>query len=89
VPKGGMFLWATLPKSINTRVMFNSAVAKHVIYVVGDAFYPDGSTFNSMRLNFSFSEDDIIIEGIKRLAEVIKQELSILNNKKLLVIQKD
>jgi len=76
VPGGGMFLWVTLPKNVNTRLMFKRAVAKKVAYVVGDAFYPDSSNYNSMRLNFSYSEDDIIIEGIKRLAEVIKEEMA-------------
>jgi len=28
-----------------------------------------------MRLNFSYSDDDAIREGIKRLAEVIKEEM--------------
>jgi 2-aminoadipate transaminase len=76
VPGGGMFLWVTLPKNVNTRLMFKRAVAKKVAYVVGDAFYPDSSNYNSMRLNFSYSEDDVIIEGIKRLAEVIKEEMA-------------
>jgi 2-aminoadipate transaminase len=43
--------------------------------VVGDAFYPDSSNYNSMRLNFSYAEDDVMREGIKRLAEVIKEEM--------------
>jgi len=77
VPKGGMFLWVTLPKRVNTRLMFQKAVAKKIAYVVGDAFYPDGRNYHSMRLNFSFSEDDVIREGIKRLAEVIKEEMEI------------
>ena len=76
IPGGGMFLWVTLPKNVNTRLMFKRAVAKKVAYVVGDAFYPDSSNYNSMRLNFSYSEDDVIIEGIKRLAEVIKEEMA-------------
>jgi len=76
VPGGGMFLWVTFPKNVNTRLMFKRAVAKKVAYVVGDAFYPDSSNYNSMRLNFSYSEDDVIIEGIKRLAEVIKEEMA-------------
>ena len=75
VPGGGMFLWVTLPKNVNTRLMFKRAVAKKVAYVVGDAFYPDSSNYNSMRLNFSYSEDDVILEGIKRLADVIKEEM--------------
>jgi len=54
-PTGGMFLWVTLPKSVNTRIMFQKAVAKKVAYVVGDAFFPEGGHYNSMRLNFSYS----------------------------------
>jgi 2-aminoadipate transaminase len=75
VPAGGMFLWVTLPKSINTRLMFQKAVAKKIAYVVGDSFYADGKHYNSMRLNFSYSEDEVIEEGIKRLADVIKEEM--------------
>jgi 2-aminoadipate transaminase len=70
-----MFFWVTLPKSINTRAMFKKAVAKKVAYVVGDAFYPDASQANSMRLNFSYSTNEDLREGIKRLGEVIKEEL--------------
>jgi 2-aminoadipate transaminase len=75
VPKGGMFLWITLPKNIDTRLMFQKAIGKKVAYVVGEAFYPDGGTFNCMRLNFSYSDDEAIKEGIKRLSEVIKEEV--------------
>jgi len=75
VPGGGMFLWVTLPKNVNTRLMFKRAVTKKVAYVVGDAFYPDSSNYNSMRLNFSYADDDVMREGIKRLAEVIKEEM--------------
>jgi 2-aminoadipate transaminase len=80
-PGGGMFLWVTLPKNVNTRLMFKRAVAKKVAYVVGDAFYPDSSNYNSMRLNFSYSEDDVMVEGIKRLAEVIREEMAITYDK--------
>jgi 2-aminoadipate transaminase len=76
IPKGGMFIWITLPKNIDTRLMFQKALAKKVAYVLGEAFYPEGGNYNSMRLNFSYSDDDSIREGIKRLADVIKQELS-------------
>jgi len=76
IPKGGMFIWITLPKSIDTRLMFQKAIAKKVAYVVGEAFYPEGGDYNSMRLNFSYSEDELIKEGIKRLAEVIQDELA-------------
>jgi 2-aminoadipate transaminase len=76
VPKGGMFIWITLPKKIDTRYMFQKAIAKKVAYVVGDAFYPEGKNYTSMRLNFSYSTDENIQIGISRLAEVIKDELA-------------
>lgn len=75
VPRGGMFVWITLPRKIDTRIMFQKALAQKVAYVVGDAFYPDGMNYSSMRLNFSYSDNKNIEEGIKRLAEVIKQEM--------------
>lgn len=75
LPHGGMFIWLTLPKYINTNLMLQKAIAKKVAYVSGDAFYPDGGNYNSIRLNFSFSEDEKIKEGIRRLAKVIEEEL--------------
>jgi len=76
IPKGGMFIWLNLPKGFDTRLMFQKAISKKVAYVVGDAFYPEGKNYNSMRLNFSYSTDDQIKEGVKRLAGVIKDELA-------------
>ena len=77
VPNGGMFIWINLPKGVNTNLMLQKAIAKKVAYVSGSAFFPDGGNYNSMRLNFSFSDDELIKKGIKRLAEVIKDELSL------------
>lgn len=76
VPHGGMFIWITLPKSIDTGLMFQKALAKKVAYVIGEAFFPEGGNYNSMRLNFSYSSDEEIVQGIKRLAEVINEELA-------------
>ena len=75
VPKGGMFIWIELPKTIDTRIMFQKAISKKVAYVVGEAFFPEGGNYHSMRLNFSFSDEKKIREGIHRLAEVIKEEI--------------
>jgi len=75
VPKGGMFIWIELPKTIDTRIMFQKAISKKVAYVVGEAFFPEGGNYHSMRLNFSFSDEKKIREGIHRLAEVIKEEM--------------
>lgn len=71
-PKGGLFLWATLPESINTNDIFPLAVKEKVAFVPGTSFHPLGGGENTMRLNFSCMKPDLIDEGIKRLADVIK-----------------
>jgi 2-aminoadipate transaminase len=76
-PLGGMFTWATLPAHIDTRQMFEMAIAKNVAYVVGSAFYPDGSGRNTMRLNFTYPTDEDLVEGAKRLGSVIREEMSL------------
>jgi 2-aminoadipate transaminase len=75
-PEGGLFLWVTLPDSMDAGELFPKAVEKEVAYVVGSAFHFDRSGHNTMRLNFSYPSEEQIHEGIKRLAELIKQELS-------------
>ena len=74
-PKGGLFLWATTPESLDTQTIFKSAVEQKVAFVPGNSFHPLGGGKNTMRLNFSCMKPDLIDEGIKRLAEVIKNNL--------------
>ena len=74
-PDGGMFLWVTLPEHVDTEKMFKRAIENKVAYVIGCAFYPDRSHKNTMRLNFTYSTNEQIREGIKRLSKVIKEEI--------------
>lgn len=74
-PKGGLFLWVTLPEGINSSVIFPLAVEQKVAFVPGSPFHPLGGGENTMRLNFSCMKPELIDEGIKRLAEVIKNNL--------------
>jgi 2-aminoadipate transaminase len=75
-PVGGLFLWAELPKQINTMKLLPKAVEKKVAYVPGIAFYPGESDgFNTMRLNFSNATVSQIREGIRRLGEAIRAEV--------------
>ncbi|MGA1820483.1 MAG: PLP-dependent aminotransferase family protein [Thermoplasmatota archaeon] len=71
VPEGGMFLWATLNENINTTDMFSDAIEQNVAYVIGSAFFADGSGTNCMRLNFTHPADDKIVVGVERLAKVV------------------
>ena len=51
-------------------------IEKKVAYVPGGAFYPNGGHANHFRLNYSNMPEDRIVEGIKRLADVLKEELA-------------
>lgn len=72
-PDGGMFLWVSLPERIDTKEIFVKAVEHNVAYVIGRPFHCDGSGSNTMRLNYSFPSVEQIDQGIKQLAETIKQ----------------
>ncbi|MGC8691799.1 MAG: PLP-dependent aminotransferase family protein [Thermoplasmata archaeon] len=73
-PNGGMFLWVTIDWGLDTEKLLKKALENKVAYVVGTAFYPDGRGRNSMRLNFTYSKDEDIVEGIGRLGKAIKEE---------------
>ena len=75
-PEGGLFLWISLPKYINTDAMIIKAIEKKVAYVVGSAFYFDEPEHNAMRINFSYSNKTQIEEGVKRLAKVVMEEIA-------------
>jgi 2-aminoadipate transaminase len=75
-PEGGLFLWISLPASIDTEKMFVRAIERKVAYVVGSAFYFDHPLRNAMRLNFSYASLEQIDEGVKRLAETIREEIA-------------
>lgn len=74
-PEGGLFLWVKLPEQVDTLTMMEKALLMNVAYVAGGAFYPHGGGENEMRLNFTFAGHNDIIEGIKRLGEVVMAEL--------------
>lgn len=74
-PDGGMFLWLRLPSFIDSLEMIEEAAEAGVGYVVGMAFYPDGSGRNEMRLNYSYPTEEQIIEGIRRLAGMVENRL--------------
>ena len=75
-PDGGLFTWVVLPETINTRELASKALEKKVAFVPGSGFFPNGGNNCCMRLNYSCMPDDRIVEGIHRLADVIKEALA-------------
>jgi 2-aminoadipate transaminase len=77
-PKGGLFVWATLPRYIDTSDLLAKALRENVAFVPGAAAYVDGAKGNnSMRLNFSGSSEDEIREGIRRIGKVIGEQVAL------------
>jgi 2-aminoadipate transaminase len=78
-PKGGLFLWVTLPAGANAQKLFEAAVRENVAFVPGDCFYaPNGHADlgrRQMRLNFSSPQPEQIKEGVRRLSIAVKQQL--------------
>jgi 2-aminoadipate transaminase len=73
-PKGGMFSWASLPETVDTKEMLPTAIDRKVAYVVGSAFYADPRKGKSkMRLNFTHPANDKIEVGVKALAGVMEE----------------
>jgi 2-aminoadipate transaminase len=74
-PQGGLFIWVTLPVGVDAKALLPVAIKKHVAYVPGESFYPNGNGENTFRLNFSNAQPEQIEEGIKRLGEVLYEAL--------------
>jgi 2-aminoadipate transaminase len=78
-PKGGLFLWVTLPKGMDCQKLFQCALQEKVAFVPGDSFYA-GNGFaeeglRHFRLNFSYGQPDQIREGVRRLSVALKQQM--------------
>ncbi|MCP4566397.1 MAG: PLP-dependent aminotransferase family protein [FCB group bacterium] len=74
-PNGGLFLWVTLPNGMSGKDLLPKAVDSKVAYVYGSPFFPNGGGEETLRLNFSNANDENIVEGIKRLGRIIKENM--------------
>jgi DNA-binding transcriptional MocR family regulator len=73
-PQGGMFVWLTLPPTIDADELQKIAFEKaKIIFVPGASFHPDGTGRNTLRLSYSIATHAEIDDGIKRLASVISE----------------
>jgi 2-aminoadipate transaminase len=76
-PQGGLFIWATLPDYIDTTDLLARALSRNVAFVPGRAAYLDGRGGSSMRLNFSGVSEEDIREGVRRIGEVVREQLEL------------
>lgn len=74
-PKGGFFLWVTLPEGVSAVEIISQARENLVDYIPGTSFYSDGSGTRSLRLSFSAVSEQQIDDGISRLAKTIRANM--------------
>lgn len=79
LPEGGMFLWLTLPTSVDSAQLLSLALTENVAFVPGSAFFANGGGKNTMRLNFSNATPENIELGIERLGRLLTQQLTTLS----------
>ncbi|GGE32997.1 aminotransferase [Pullulanibacillus camelliae] len=75
-PEGGLFIWVELPESVNSREVFEVCIQNDVAFVPGQAFFPNLKKENTFRLNYSNMPDRKIIEGMRRLGQVLHSFLN-------------
>jgi 2-aminoadipate transaminase len=76
-PAGGLFIWATLPDFIDTTDLLARALRENVAFVPGRAAFLDGRGGSSMRLNFSGCDEQQLREGVRRIGEVITEQVEL------------
>ncbi len=71
-PQGGMFIWLTLPPSMDATALLPLALARKVAYVPGTAFYAAGAApRNTLRLSYATATPKQIDTAIAQLGAVV------------------
>ena len=73
VPSGGMFFWVELPAGMDATALLPKAVARGMAYVPGATFYAANPQHNTLRLSFVTVSPERIAQGIRALAETLKE----------------
>ena len=75
VPSGGLFFWLKLKQVRDTRPLLKPALAAGVAFMPGEAFFAeDEPPHGYLRLNFSHTEPELMVEGLRRLRQVFLAE---------------
>lgn len=75
-PKGGFFVWLTLPEGVDTYPLLQKAIDAGVVFIPGAAFTPSDDPSHQLRLAFSAVPPEAITEGVRRLAPVLRDAMA-------------
>lgn len=75
-PDGGMFIWVEGPQGSDMEAVYHQAIKQNVAFVPGQYFYvrPDRG-HNTLRLNFTTSNEASIEKAINLLGGILAREL--------------
>jgi 2-aminoadipate transaminase len=74
-PSGGFYVWVTLPETLDSSDVFGASIKQGAAFVIGNAFDPEERRNNCFRLAFSHTPEENIEQGIRIIAQAIKQLL--------------
>lgn len=83
IPEGGLFIWVELPEMIDSEQLLVECLENNVAFVPGSPFFPNSTNNNTLRLNYSNMPEERIIEGMKRIGEVLQRKLKNENKKEV------
>ncbi len=72
-PKGGLFTWVQINENLDAAKILEEALKYKVAFVPGGSFFPNGGNLNHFRLNYSNMNEELIVEGMKRLGNVLQK----------------
>ena len=70
-PRGGFFVWLTLPEGVSVRPLQEAARQREVLFVPGTGFFVGGGGERNLRLAFSFVPPEEIERGVAVLAQAV------------------
>ncbi|PKO99957.1 MAG: aminotransferase [Bacteroidetes bacterium HGW-Bacteroidetes-8] len=76
VPEGGLFLFVTLPVRYNATDVLKLTLIEDLAFIPGEIFFCNGEGKNTMRINFSYAQNEKIEKGVKILASAINRVVS-------------
>jgi len=74
-PQGGLYLWAQLPKPLQSQELEAAAAADGVLVRSGDSFLTNGANSSHIRLCFAAPALEEIVGGAQRLGKALRTVL--------------
>lgn len=71
-PKGGHHVWVTFRRPLDERLLLSESLRQGLSFTPGGAITVEGEQLLGLRLSFSLLDEDLIEEGVRRLAVAVR-----------------